>query len=92
MRVTKCFSFDPITDKEVLDYIEHLPNASLRVRELLRVDLGLSGGDPLVSKIVQGVISNLGTVQLAQVEASVTVQDNKLDIDKQGILDILNMK
>lgn len=89
MRVARCFSFDPVKDKPLLDYIDSLPNASAKIRELLRDDMGESDDDPLVSKIVKGVLSQLGTTELAKREVSAV---KVADSDIKGIMAIMNMK
>jgi hypothetical protein len=68
MRVTRCFSFDPVKDKLLLDYIDKSANASAEIRELLKLklELGDTDNDVLVEKIVQGVISKLGTVPVVE--------------------------
>jgi hypothetical protein len=90
VRVTRCFSFDPVLDKSLLEYIDSLPNASGKIRELIRLELGLNTGDPLVDKIVQGVISKLGS---GVVLAATTKEPPDMDDGyKESIISIMSMK
>jgi hypothetical protein len=95
MRVTRCFSFDPVKDKLLLDYIDKSANASAEIRELLKLklELGDTDNDVLVEKIVQGVISKLGTVPVVEPVTPKKTTKSDIDLDDMNsIKSIIKMR